>query len=254
VALINFFFCVRPATAWIVGGWNYPALNQYTDNDLTGRPKIASAMPPRIRLSATVAASSGGPSCSAPRGVRYYAAKAKPAKAKPATSNDREKPATAEGDEGEIDLNKEARDEFNEWMRGPGLNFKKPLYNEMNYIASYDRKTWQRLGTDKDKLNIPFPLNHAFRSHPVLSEELKEEIYSRVMEGGGSVRAVSAGLGVSLERVAAVVRLKAVEKEWIKEVGGRLPFCFLTPSSLSSPHRENLSLPTSPRRSTLCSL
>lgn len=204
-------------------------------------------MPPRIRLLATTTAPLGALAYSASRGVRCYAGKAK----KPAASSDAEKPTAVDDDA--IDLNKVARDEFNEWMSGPGRNFKKPLYNEMNYITSYDRKTWQRLGTDKDKLNVPFPLNHAFRSHPVLSEELKEEIYSRVMEGGNSVRAVSAGLGVSLERVAAVARLKAVEKEWIKEVSGRFPACLLTPGSPSSAHRENLSLHTSPRPSTPCS-
>jgi len=202
-------------------------------------------MPPRIRLLVTTSTPLGGLFCSASRGARCYAAKAKPA-----AKSDGEKPAAVDGDD-EIDPNKVARDEFNEWLRGPGQNFKKPLYNEMNYITSYDRKTWQRLGTDKEKLNIPFPLNHAFRSHPVLSEELKEEIYSRIMEGGNSVRAVSAGLGVSLERVAAVVRLKAVEKQWINEVGGRSLFCLIS-GSPSSSRRGNPSLHTSPRLSTPC--
>ena len=65
---------------------------------------------------------------------------------------------------------------------------------------------------------IPFPMNRQFRSQNVLSEELKDAIYERVMENGHSVRNVSAALGVEMNRVAAVVRLKAVEKNWEKEV------------------------------------
>ena len=65
---------------------------------------------------------------------------------------------------------------------------------------------------------MPFPLNRQFRSQKVLSEELKDAIYERVMVKGQSVRNVSAALGVEMNRVAAVVRLKAVEKEWEKEV------------------------------------
>ena len=65
---------------------------------------------------------------------------------------------------------------------------------------------------------MPFPLNRSFRSQSVLSDELKEEIWKRVMEEGKGVRDVSAALGVEMRRVAAVVRLKGVEKEWEKQV------------------------------------
>lgn len=65
---------------------------------------------------------------------------------------------------------------------------------------------------------MPYPMNRQFRSQAVLSEELKDAIWKRVMEDGKSVRDVSAGLGVEMRRVAAVVRLKAVEKEWEKQV------------------------------------
>lgn len=65
---------------------------------------------------------------------------------------------------------------------------------------------------------IPFPMNRQFRSQHVLSEELKDAIYERVMVRGDTVRNVSAALGVEMNRVAAVVRLKAVEKEWEQEV------------------------------------
>ena len=65
---------------------------------------------------------------------------------------------------------------------------------------------------------MPFPMNRQFRSQPVLSEELKEEIYKRVMVEGQDVRTVSATLNVEMRRVAAVVRLKALEGEWVQQV------------------------------------
>jgi hypothetical protein len=166
-------------------------------------------MPPRIRLPTAVAAPSGGALSSTAR--RHLST----TPVRRASEYE-----DAEDENVKIDKNKQAAEDFKNWIRGPGENFRKPLYNEMNYISSYDRKTWQRVGHDKERMNIPFPLNPAFRSHPVLSEELKEEIYQRIVGSGRSVRSVSAELGVSLERVAAVVRLKAVEKQWIEEVWG----------------------------------
>lgn len=65
---------------------------------------------------------------------------------------------------------------------------------------------------------MPFPMNRQFRSQAVLSEELKDAIWKRVVEDGKSVRDTSAFLNVEMRRVAAVVRLKAVEKEWEKQV------------------------------------
>lgn len=65
---------------------------------------------------------------------------------------------------------------------------------------------------------MPFPMNRKFRSLPVLSDELRDEIFSRVVEAGQSVRAVSADLGVEMRRVGAVVRLKSIEQQWEAEV------------------------------------
>ena len=65
---------------------------------------------------------------------------------------------------------------------------------------------------------MPFPMNREFRSQSVLSEQLKDAIYRKITEQGKSVRDVSATLGVEMRRVAAVVRLKAVEKEWEEQV------------------------------------
>jgi hypothetical protein len=132
-------------------------------------------------------------------------------------------PMAVSGEEAVEDLEKLAKQDYKDWLSGPGRNFKRPLYNEMNYLSSYDPKTWQRRGSDRDKMNTPFPLNPTFRSTPVLSEELKEEIYKRAVDSGKSVRSVSAELGVSLERVGAVVRLKEVERKWQREVRKKIP-------------------------------
>lgn len=64
----------------------------------------------------------------------------------------------------------------------------------------------------------PFPLNKAFFSEPVLSEEFREEIWRRIMKDGMSVREVSATTGVEMRRVGAVVRLKEIEKAWLSTV------------------------------------
>jgi Eukaryotic mitochondrial regulator protein len=76
----------------------------------------------------------------------------------------------------------------------------------------------------------PFPLNRTFISQPVLSDELREEIWLRVMKDEKTVREVSAELGVEMRRVGAVVRLKEVEKEWERLV------------SLSSVHNSHSSI------------
>ncbi|KAL7816732.1 eukaryotic mitochondrial regulator domain-containing protein [Trichoderma gracile] len=63
----------------------------------------------------------------------------------------------------------------------------------------------------------PFPLNPLFRSQPVLDEHTRELIWDKVMARGESLKAVSAEMGVDVRRVAAVVRLKEVEKQWQRE-------------------------------------
>ena len=73
-----------------------------------------------------------------------------------------------------------------------------------------------------------FPGNKYFKSQSVLSEALRDEVWRRVREDGKTVREVSAELGVDMRRVGAVVRLKAVEENWIKEVS--LALCVRTSS------------------------
>ena len=139
------------------------------------------------------------------------------------------------------------RAEMFRWLNGPGSVFRHPLPGSTNYLNAYDRygeliraKDRSRGGNDEedDKEDarikgsknaralpkestedlMPYPMNPQFRSQHVLSEELKDAIYEKVMVSGQSVRNVSATLGVEMNRVGAVVRLKALEKEWEREV------------------------------------
>lgn len=89
---------------------------------------------------------------------------------------------------------------------------------------------------------MPFPMNRQFRSQAVLSEELKDAIWKRVMEDGRSVRDTSAILNIEMKRVAAVVRLKAVEKEWEKQVCGSIVDDFCIVLVTSPMMRKNISI------------
>lgn len=64
----------------------------------------------------------------------------------------------------------------------------------------------------------PFPSNPLFRSQPVLSDGMRNIIYKKVMEEGNPMKSVSEEMGVDVRRVAAVVRLKQVEKQWLTDV------------------------------------
>ncbi|KAL8655993.1 MAG: hypothetical protein Q9226_002831 [Calogaya cf. arnoldii] len=131
------------------------------------------------------------------------------------------------------------------WLNGPGAVFRDPLPGSTNYLNAYDpqgnliRTRASGSGEDegdegrnpfdqniaggklipKEKADdlVPFPLNRQFRSQPVLSEELRDEIYRRINEEKKSVRTVSAELGVEMQRVGAVFRLKTIENQWIQE-------------------------------------
>ncbi|KAH0563029.1 hypothetical protein GP486_002403 [Trichoglossum hirsutum] len=143
------------------------------------------------------------------------------------------------------------------WLKGPGENFRRPLPDSTNYLSSYNSqgRLWRSLESSptlaldeeasdppaesnpeskenplqsqvvsedklppEDKQDLkPFPVNSDFTSQPVLSEELREEIYDRVVNNGKSVKIASAELSVDMSRVAAVVRLKTIEKDWVKK-------------------------------------
>ena len=144
------------------------------------------------------------------------------------------------------------------WLNGPGAAFKDPLPGSTNYLNAYDSngnlirarggsKTRPSDQNDPERASgngdrsesvsreqniasgqsipgeqpddlMPFPMNRQFRSQPVLSEELRDEIYRRIVEESKSVRTVSSELGVEMRRVGAVFRLMSIENQWIQEV------------------------------------
>ncbi|KAK7754625.1 hypothetical protein SLS62_003409 [Diatrype stigma] len=92
-----------------------------------------------------------------------------------------------------------SRRDFFDWMKRKGKDLKHHKPGETNYIMSKYQ---------------PFPFNPLFRSQSVLSDGAREIIWEKIMKHGESIKAVSAEFGVDIRRVAAVVRLKEVEKDW----------------------------------------
>ena len=90
------------------------------------------------------------------------------------------------------------------WMKTVGKTLKSPTAGRPNYLSGFQDQ--------------PFPLNPTFRSHPVLSENSRTQIWSDIIEKGQGLKEVSAKYGVDIKRVAAVVRLKEVEKQWEAQV------------------------------------
>lgn len=105
-----------------------------------------------------------------------------------------------------------ARQMLFRWLNSKGQQYRQPAENTTNYVMPIKSPP-----EFEDNVH-PFHLNFAFLSQPILSEEMREDIWSRVMRDGKSVRDVSTALGIEMRRVAAVVRLKEVEKDWIRIV------------------------------------
>ncbi|KAI0886073.1 eukaryotic mitochondrial regulator protein-domain-containing protein [Annulohypoxylon maeteangense] len=95
---------------------------------------------------------------------------------------------------------------FRQWIKGFGATFRKHVPGDTNYLRRND------FDSKSDK---PFPINPQFRSEPVLDDHARELIWEKVMRNGEAIKAVSAELGVDIRRVAAIVRLKEVEKDWL---------------------------------------
>ncbi|KAI9814540.1 MAG: hypothetical protein M1832_005720 [Thelocarpon impressellum] len=165
------------------------------------------------------------------------------------------------------------------WLDGPGAAFRHPLPNSTNYLGAYNREgQLLRSSRSGDGAKVPedtgeappeaerqperqqdlrpFPMNPHFQSQAVLDEPLREEIYNRVHKLGKSVRTVSAELGVEMNRVGAVVRLKTIEKEWARKgkplarpyaeaVLSMLPRTPLT-TPIPTPHESINDLPAHP--------
>ncbi|PHH76762.1 hypothetical protein CDD80_1248 [Ophiocordyceps camponoti-rufipedis] len=93
-------------------------------------------------------------------------------------------------------------------------------------------------------IDKPFPLNPLFRSQPVLSNEMRERIWHKVIVQGNAVKGVSSDLKVDVRRVAAVVRLKELEKQMI-DSGKKLATPYakavlaMLPTTIWNDNREN---------------
>ncbi|PYH78117.1 hypothetical protein BO82DRAFT_357712 [Aspergillus uvarum CBS 121591] len=98
------------------------------------------------------------------------------------------------------------RREMIRWLRGKGSELQHHIPGETNYLTH---------------TNKPFPANPLYRSDPILSEDLRNEIHNQVTVRNKSVRAVSVLYGVDMRRVAAVVRLVELENQ-MKEQGKSL--------------------------------
>ncbi|KAK6066958.1 37S ribosomal protein S35, mitochondrial [Seiridium cupressi] len=93
-----------------------------------------------------------------------------------------------------------ARRDFWKWLTKAGAQFKRPKERGTNYISGK---------------NNPFMQNPQFLSRPILDDRARELIWEKIIQKGETIKAVSAELGVDINRVAAVVRLKEVEKDWV---------------------------------------
>ncbi|KAJ5794887.1 hypothetical protein N7457_001486 [Penicillium paradoxum] len=100
-----------------------------------------------------------------------------------------------------------------EWLNNDGAAFKHHIPGETNYLT----RLKQRGGNEGSENTRPFPNNQNFISESVLSEELRNEVYKRVVKDKKSVRVVSVELGIDMKRIAAVVRLVELEKRQRKQ-------------------------------------
>lgn len=131
-----------------------------------------------------------------------------------------------------------------EWLDGEGAVFKHHLPGQTNYVTSLKQRDSE--GPESAR---PFPNNQSFFSEPILSEELRNEVYNRIIEQKKSARVVSTELGIDMKRIAAVVRLVELEKRQRAQV--RSPFCpfrllsfwtLLQPSTHMMSHKKSISL------------
>ncbi|PWY75146.1 hypothetical protein BO70DRAFT_296479 [Aspergillus heteromorphus CBS 117.55] len=104
------------------------------------------------------------------------------------------------------------RREMFQWLSGPGARFKNHVPGETNYLTARKTPDGKLLRTSR-----PFIDNQQYRSEPILSVDLQNEIYDRVVKHKKSVRAVSVELDVDMRRVAAVVRLMELQKKMTDE-------------------------------------
>lgn len=104
-----------------------------------------------------------------------------------------------------------------EWLNSEGRRLRYHEAGVPKYVSNI--KELGRENPQGQQLSQrPFPLNPNFVSEPILGEDMRREIYRRVVQEKKSVRVVSIELRVDMRRVAAVVRLMELEKAWKSQV------------------------------------
>ena len=113
---------------------------------------------------------------------------------------------------------RDKRNSMKDWLRTIARNL---------FVKKPDEEVPEMIEKQREGVrNRPFPHNPTFRAQSILGESLRESIWHRVRVQGQSIKSVAAASNIDMRRVAAVVRLKEVEKKWAAEV--RLLF-FLYP-------------------------
>lgn len=141
------------------------------------------------------------------------------------------------------------RRRFIQWKNKHGSRYRNHIPGQTNYLEMYQEKAptrEERLNTPPT--NKPFPINPLFVSTPVLDDTARELIWRKIMKEGESIKAVSALYGVDIRRVAAIVRLKEVEKDWesrVKHPPLNSPFIRLYPRIPKPPHMMIANIPNS---------
>ncbi|KAK0612358.1 eukaryotic mitochondrial regulator protein-domain-containing protein [Bombardia bombarda] len=97
------------------------------------------------------------------------------------------------------------RTKFWAFLKKEGRDFKNAP-GEPKYLGD--------LKGSKEKRHAPFPNNPTYKSEPVLSDVARETIWREIMKQGMPLKAVSAKYSVDMRRVAAVVRMKEIERQW----------------------------------------
>jgi len=138
-----------------------------------------------------------------------------------------------------LELTKPQR-HFRKWLKTQALQYRDPKEDgQPNYLLRAGR---ERLPDPHSNTYHPFPTNKEFKSQPVLSEEAREIIWNSVMIEGLPLKAVSARFSVDMRRVAAVVRMKEIEKRWEKSVSSHVDIVVAPPPHELRMMRKNNSI------------
>lgn len=104
------------------------------------------------------------------------------------------------------------------WLNNEGEIYKTHIPGEPNYYSGPRRGAQDDRQQSEKQAQRPFPANPHFVSQSVLSEDLRNEIWARVVQQKQSIRDVSVRLGVDMRRIGAVVRLVELERRMRSQV------------------------------------